>query len=213
VSDALNHPDERRDDLRWRAQQYLLGALDEDERRAFERALDDGRDAETAALREARELFGDLALTAPPAAPREEAKERLAARLRAEFYGERVSAAPQPWKAWAEGGEGASFRRHDEGAFEPTSSPGVTVRRLHVDRAGGRATMLVRMEPGSSYPGHRHGGFEECYVLSGDLRHGDRVMRGGDFERVDGGSCHGKQWSEEGCLLLIHSSLSDELLS
>ena len=69
------------------------------------------------------------------------------------------------------------------------------------------------MEPGASFPAHRHGGYEECFVLSGDLHHEQRVMRGGDFERVDGDSRHGKQWTEEGCLLLIHSSLQDELLA
>jgi quercetin dioxygenase-like cupin family protein len=72
--------------------------------------------------------------------------------------------------------------------------------------------MLVRMEPGSSYPGHVHGGPEECYVISGDLRVGDSLhMRAGDYQRVAAGMTHPVQSTDEGCLLLITSSLHDEL--
>jgi anti-sigma factor ChrR (cupin superfamily) len=116
----------------------------------------------------------------------------------------------QPWKQWA-GGGGEVFLGHDQGAFEATAFPGIVARKLHVDPDAGRSTMLVRMAPGTRFPGHRHGGYEECYVLSGDLHHGSRVMRGGDFEWVDTGSRHGEQWTEEGCLLLIHSSHADVL--
>ena len=117
----------------------------------------------------------------------------------------------QTWKAWKESpAPDASepavdrFVRHDEGGFEATGAAGVSVRRLHLDPVRRTATMLVRMEPGSSYPSHRHGGLEECYVLSGDLRHDDRVMRGGDYEVVSEGSKHGRQWTEDGCLLAEH---------
>ena len=85
------------------------------------------------------------------------------------------------------------------------------MRQLFVDRKQRSATMLIRMDAGASYPGHRHGGLEECYVLEGDLHHDDRVMRAGDFEVVSEGSRHGRQWTEGGCLLLIRSSLDDEL--
>lgn len=73
-------------------------------------------------------------------------------------------------------------------------------------------TFLARMAPGSSYPSHRHGGPEECYVLKGDLDVGHRKMRAGDFERAEPGSVHARETTEEGCLLLIVSSLRDEML-
>jgi anti-sigma factor ChrR (cupin superfamily) len=71
--------------------------------------------------------------------------------------------------------------------------------------------MLVRMDPGSSYPGHLHAGVEECFVLEGELRVGEEVLRRGDYQRADEGSEHGIQWTEKGCLLLIVSSQDDEL--
>ena len=68
------------------------------------------------------------------------------------------------------------------------------------------------MAPGTSYPGHRHAGVEECYVLEGDLRVGDLVMRAGDYQRAAIGSVHGVQSTEGGCLLLVLMSDRDERL-
>ena len=73
-------------------------------------------------------------------------------------------------------------------------------------------TMLVRMEAGSSYPQHIHDGPEECYVLQGDLRVGDEVLGRGDYQRAAPGSRHGIQSTENGCLLFIVSSLTDEII-
>jgi quercetin dioxygenase-like cupin family protein len=71
--------------------------------------------------------------------------------------------------------------------------------------------MLVRMAPGSEYPGHRHAGAEECYVLQGDIWVGDVHMRRGDYQRAPAGSRHPVQTTDEGCVLLLVSSLSDEI--
>ena len=217
------------DELRDLAQQHALGTLSDSDRREFERHLQEGCELCAAEVRVAQALIGDMTLaeSEPRSAPHD-VKERLLARIRGERGDESCESSQsrekparspvQTWKSWQGSQDAAGsgsidrFVAHDDGAFEPTGAKGVSVRRLHVDRARGFTTMLVRMEAGSSYPGHRHGGLEECYVLSGDLRHGDRVMRGGDYEVVSEGSKHGKQWTEEGCLLLIHSSLHDQLL-
>jgi len=219
------------DELRDRAQQYVLGTLPEPEREGFDEHLARGCAVCASEVRATQELAGRLAFSAPASAPPAELKDVLLRRIRSERPSTAISAAAkaqasadaradavQTWKAWPAAGA-SQFLRHDEGAFEPTGVKGVSVRRLFVDASRKSATMLIRMEPGASYPGHRHGGVEECYVLSGDLHHVDgdddpkseRVMRSGDFEAVDEGSRHGRQWTERGCLLLIRSSLSDEL--
>lgn len=202
------------EELRWRAEQYAMGALADAERQAFEQALARPGAPELEALRAAEELLAALALGAAPVEPPPTLRERLLARVRAEAPSAAADASPsvQPWKQWG-GGAADLLLRHDEGRFEPTGREGIFVKKLHVDPQGDRATLLIRMEPGASFPAHRHGGFEECFVLSGDLRHGERVMRGGDFERVAGATRHERQWTEGGCLLLIHSSLCDELLA
>ena len=118
------------------------------------------------------------------------------------------------WKHWdASGTWPEGYIAAGAGSWEETSLAGISVKKLHVDAEQDRVTMLVRMAPGTSYPAHRHGGAEECYVLEGDLRVSDSLhMHANDFQRVEAGSVHREQSTDDGCLLLIVSSLSDELL-
>ena len=146
---------------------------------------------------------------ADPASPPASLKARVMDRVRA--GGDAV--AIQAWKRWApsDTGEGMVIVR-GAGSWEKTGVLGVEVRRLFVDAAADRLTMLVRMAPGTSYPAHSHGGVEECYVLEGDLYGPDFEMRAGDYQRLEGGSVHGIQGTKDGCLLFIASSMNDELL-
>jgi anti-sigma factor ChrR (cupin superfamily) len=68
------------------------------------------------------------------------------------------------------------------------------------------------MDPGASWLPHRHGGPEQCFVLEGDLHDGDLLVTAGDFQCAAQGSVHGAQSTTSGCLLLIVSSLRDELI-
>lgn len=100
----------------------------------------------------------------------------------------------------------------DEGVWEPIGIPGIEVKRLAVDAPRRVVSMLVRMAAGSSYPGHRHAGDEECYVVSGDISVGDRILRAGDYQLAAAGSVHGVQSTKNGCTLFISSSQDDELV-
>lgn len=120
----------------------------------------------------------------------------------------------QTWKDWAPCAvdQPVTVVAASESAWEGTGFAGVEVRRLFLDAAHDRATMLMRMAPGATYPAHRHGGVEECYVLDGDLRRGDVVLRAGDYQRAAPDSVHAPQASTAGCLLFVVSSLRDEIL-
>jgi len=100
----------------------------------------------------------------------------------------------------------------DAGAWELTGIDGIEVKRLAADPTRRTATMLVRMAAGTSYPAHRHGGVEECLVLSGDLEVGERELKAGDFQRCQPDSVHPVQSTRGGCLLFISSSQDDELV-
>ncbi len=121
---------------------------------------------------------------------------------------------PQVWKQWASTGAGPALYTLRSGAtpWEPTGIDGIEIRRLFVDRDRNQTTMMIRMAAGRSYPRHVHGGAEECLVLQGDLHVGDTVLHAGDYQRAAEGSLHGVQSTEQGCLLLIVSSLTDELV-
>jgi quercetin dioxygenase-like cupin family protein len=126
----------------------------------------------------------------------------------------------QVWKSWRSSSEtsserarqrGFELRRKDDGGWQSTAAAGVEVRPLHVDPERKYVTMLVKMAPGSSYPGHAHAGLEECFVLDGDLRVGEEVLHPGDYQCALEGSKHGVQSTDGGCLLLIVSSQEDRL--
>jgi len=200
------------DPVGW-ASLHALGALPPREQAEYEahRAACAACGAEAGSM---ARTAAELSALAPEAEPPAGLRDRVLARARAE----RPGADPPPaqvWKRWgSESGESGGFAllRDEEGAWEPTRFAGVEARRLFVDAANDRVTMLVRMAAGSRYPGHVHAGPEDCYVVRGDLRSGDFRMCAGDFKRAAAGSVDGIQSTEGGCLLLIVSSLRDELV-
>lgn len=139
---------------------------------------------------------------------------RLKARVMAAIRGTNNEAG-RPWLSWSretDDGEVSIVRDSDED-WVSTKYEGVEARRLFSDPDADRLTMLIRMQPGSSYPPHVHGGFEECYVLAGELCVGDLRMGRGDYQAAPALSTHVTQSSESGCVLLVSSSFHDELLA
>ena len=93
----------------------------------------------------------------------------------------------------------------------PSGVPGVEISQLSTDPKRERHTTLIRVAAGASIPAHRHGGLEECIVLQGDVRDGQRKLVGGDHVRYAAGSEH-ELHSVGGCLLLVNASFHDERL-
>lgn len=200
-------------DLSESAALYIAGALSDEEAVAFEQALAEAGAEGLAALKAVEPLAGLLAESiraTPPATVR----QHLLDRANAHGHAHAEPRKTQVWKDWDADAEvaGVFIQRGESATWESTAIQGVEVRRLFVDAARNQMSMLVRMAPGTAYPHHVHGGPEECFVLEGDLRVGEEVLRSGDYQRMAPGSLHGEQSTENGCLLLINSSLSDELL-
>ena len=193
---------------------YALGALPADEADSFAAHLNDCvlcRD-EVSTLKSA--VVG-LHVLAPEARPRDELRARLLARIRPQKAGAAQAAASvQTWKDWPAElhASGEVIVRSADTTWQHTATRGVDVRRLFVDSAADRVTMLVRMAPGASYPAHRHAAPEECYVLEGDLLSGDRRMLAGDYKWSATESVDEIQSTRGGCLLFIVSSQRDEIL-
>jgi putative transcriptional regulator len=74
--------------------------------------------------------------------------------------------------------------------FKATRYPGVSIHFYHSDRASGHAAVMIRMQPGSSYPAHRHRGVEELLILQGGYRDERGEHRAGDYVRYEDGSVH-----------------------
>lgn len=193
---------------------YLAGALELPRRRVVEEGLRTGDHALIEALRALEGGAAALSALAAPVTPPPGLRARVLEEV-AELVG---SGKRQIWRNWNQSGDaeaapdGIFTLRMDEGAWEETGVQGVQVRRLFVDRAANRMTAMFRMAPGTEYPEHHHDGHEECYVLHGDLHVGDDlVMNAGDYQRAEAGSPHDRQWTKGGCVLLVSTSLSDEM--
>ena len=120
---------------------------------------------------------------------------------------------PQVWKSWtADAGSGVHVVRSNEGDWQSVVQ-GVHVKRLFADPVRDSVTMLIRMEPGSEWPAHRHAGDEECLVLEGDVQVGDVTLQAGDYQCARTSSIHDVTRTVNGCLLLIVSSMHDQLLA
>jgi quercetin dioxygenase-like cupin family protein len=98
-----------------------------------------------------------------------------------------------------------------DGAWGETPFAGITVKILAVDHQRGLVTMLLRGEPGAVYPSHRHSAPEECYVISGSVVIGGRVLRAGDFHHADADSDHGEITTTEGTEVLLVGAIDDYL--
>ena len=172
------------------AELYALGALEAAQAASLEEHLRDCPICrrEIDSLRVAAE---ELALAPPPVEPPAELRRRLLGRL-----------LPR----------GCSLVRRDEGAWTPTGVEGVDLRILFADPTNDRQTILLRMAAGATFPVHLHHGAEECLVLEGDVRDGDLEMTAGDFVRFEAGTQHGPLQTRGGNLLLIVSSLHDEIV-
>ncbi len=193
---------------------YAAGALAPHEAEAFEAQLAAGDEQALEALAELDAvvcaLFDSVASVPVPEGLSDAVTGRVAEDARNAAH---PTANPQIWRDWeSDEQETALFvRRAADAVWEPTGIPGIETRRLFVDAPRNQMTMLVRMAAGTSYPRHVHAAPEECLVLEGDLHVGDEVLHAGDYQRAAPGSKHPVQSTEGGCLLMIVSSLSDEL--
>lgn len=181
------------EDVRERAALYALGALDADAAHAFESHLAAGCDTCNEELLTFRAVADDLAYLAPGQLPRPQVRTRVLERIAAE--------SPEASQPVFEK-QGLLFTRSAQLPWAPGAVDGIEVKLLHHDTQRGMKTALVRMEPGSALPPHRHADVEEVYLIDGDLLVGDVLMRAGDYCRGEAGTLHHDITTNGGCLFL-----------
>jgi anti-sigma factor ChrR (cupin superfamily) len=98
--------------------------------------------------------------------------------------------------------------------FKPTRYPGVAIHFFHRDEASGHAAVMIRMEPGCSYPRHRHKGPEELFILRGGYRDDRGEHRAGEYVRYEDGTTHHPVAleGEEACVFFAVSAEGIDLL-
>ena len=188
-----------KDEIKDLAASYALGNLSPEEKKEFEELLR-GRDRSIEKeLKAFAEVVDYLLYDAGPRNEPEGLEERLYARIKKE-------------KRKKKKDEGFLYVRSGEGQWVEIMK-GVKVKNLYRDPAKSYATLLVRMDPGTTFPDHIHTDTEECYVIDGDLRMGGHVFGKGDYIRAEAHSTHENISTENGCFLLIAASEENELLA
>lgn len=103
---------------------------------------------------------------------------------------------------------GTKTRRADAAKWREVS-PGIHRRVLHADRDTNRLSVLVRMDPGSTFRPHSHDLAEETLVIEGELWLGDLRLMPGDHHLAQPHTQHPIGRTVSGCLVHITRSLSD----
>jgi anti-sigma factor ChrR (cupin superfamily) len=103
-----------------------------------------------------------------------------------------------------------SAQRWSEPEWEQVA-PGIECKLLATDTARHRVSMLVRLAPGASYPGHTHAGVEELHLLDGELWIDERKLFPGDYNYGAPGMGDARVWSETGCTCVLITSTMDTL--
>jgi anti-sigma factor ChrR (cupin superfamily) len=88
---------------------------------------------------------------------------------------------------------------------------GIWCKLLATDKTRHRVSMLVRLEPNTEYPPHRHAGVEELHLLDGEIWINDRKLYPGDYNRAPPGTADKRVWSETGCTCVLITSTEDVL--
>ncbi len=180
-----------------RAESYALGLLDSRQSRAFREHLAEGCSICASALRKASKTVSALALSVPEAAPPPRLRDRIL-----QAVGPQSDSGPA----------GILVVRAAPAGWQSAGLEGVSFKELYSDPAHDTVTKLVRLQPGATYPSHRHSGPEQCFVLEGDLIQ-DVVLHPGDFTCAERETVHPVSRTKNGCLLLIVASTHDEVIA
>jgi quercetin dioxygenase-like cupin family protein len=167
-----------------------VGALDPDERVELQARLDALTMQQRSEVASLYDAVTPVALTVPQLEPPARIRERVLAAARK----------PERYTVWAA-----------DAAWTATGLPGIRARVLAVDEARSLVTLVIRAEPGTVYPSHKHHGPEECFVISGSVVIDGRVLRAGDFHHADEDSEHGAITTTEGAEVLIVGAIDDYL--
>lgn len=198
-------PEHSPEEARERAALYALSALDGDEVPDFEAHLTSGCPLCSEEVRSFSSVATDIGRSALPQTPRSALRTRVLERVAAESR-----TAHQPVLT-LEGG--LLFARTAQIPWQPGRTAAIESKILFRDADRSYSTCLVRMEPGATYPAHRHTDTEELYLLDGDLLVSGILMHRGDYCRAEPGSVHSDISTHGGCLFISMASERDELLA
>ena len=186
------------EDIQELAASYVLGILGSEEKAEFEAMLK-GDGPASAHLDYFKEIMEDLTYNTVPMEEPVGLEKRLFSKIRSE--------SEHPPKE-----SGFLYVRQNEGEWVQVME-GVRVKQLFEDPDRKYSTVLVKMDPGATFPDHVHAEAEECYIIEGDLHMEGQEFGVGDYIRADAHSVHHAISTKNGCLCIVMSSQENEILA
>ena len=92
--------------------------------------------------------------------------------------------------------------RSDEGEWVKRSDK-IWMKVLHTDDRINTSMYLLRCEPGAILTAHKHERDEHVFVIEGEFRIGESILKAGDFQFSHAGSVHPKITTDTGCLVMV----------
>ena len=106
------------------------------------------------------------------------------------------------WKGKVEPTIGSStYIKPQDIEWGSTPFEGISIKVLYEDREKGEMTCLLKWEPGTTLPMHKHPELEQSYVIEGSFYDHDGICRAGEYVWRKPGSFH-MTHSDEGCVIL-----------
>ncbi len=96
---------------------------------------------------------------------------------------------------------GSTYVKPADLEWKPTKHKGIQIKVLYEDPSKGELTCLLKWEPGTILPFHRHPEIEQTYVVEGSFYDHDGIARAGEYTWRKPGSLHETR-SDEGCIIL-----------
>lgn len=183
------------EDFQARAALYALGALSPIEAQSFEDELALASDLDRAEVAEFDTIVSQLGLSASEAEPSAQVRDQLLARIAREPNTTKAVSSPQPTHLDILSHEG-QWTKLFEGAYS---------KILFVEPTNGYVTSLLKLEPDTHLPNHKHKGNEQCMILTGEFRMNDKVYGPGDFTVALHGTAHLDVYTETGATVLLVS--------
>lgn len=96
---------------------------------------------------------------------------------------------------------GSVYVKPQDMDWVPSQFEGIEMKVLYQDVERGEMTVLLKWQPGTTLPFHKHPEIEQSYVLQGSFYDHDGICRAGEFVYRHPQSKHETK-SDEGCIIL-----------
>ena len=97
--------------------------------------------------------------------------------------------------------QGSTYVNVNDMPWKPSQFEGIEIKVLYENKEAGELTCLLRWQPGTTLPFHKHPEIEQSYVISGSFSDHDGICRAGNYVWRQPGSMH-ETHSAEGCTIL-----------